>query len=79
MVRSGDVAWGILGTAVVAYELTFEDVLSFASQRYCDRWPWLSRVIIFALAGHLAHVLPAPVDLLHSENRVHRRIAGLMT
>lgn len=70
--RQGDVAWAVLLAAVLAYELTADDLLSDATQRYCRAHPILGRVLIGALAGHLAGVLPPIVDVLSAQNAVHR-------
>ena len=75
-IQHGDLAWIALITAAVIYEFSNEDLLSLATERACHRNPILSRLVIFAVAGHLACVLPAAIDVFSAKNIAHRGVAA---
>jgi hypothetical protein len=72
--RSGDVAWLAILTGAVIYELAADDLLSEASERYYTAHPVFTRMVIMAVAGHLAGLLPARVDVFDANNVLHRGI-----
>jgi hypothetical protein len=71
-VKQGDIAWGVILAGVVFFELTADDLLSEATERYWTKHPILTRVVIGAVAGHLAGVIPSTLDLFSAENVVHQ-------
>jgi hypothetical protein len=73
-VKSGDVAWMVIAAGAIVYELTADDLLSEATQRYCAHHPWLTRLIITAVAGHLGGAMPACIDVFSAKNLLHRWI-----
>lgn len=75
--RKTDLAWsGLIGGALL-YELVFADEpLSNATQRYCNAHPVWVRALILAVGLHLACVLPAPLDVFHADNLIHRGIVA---
>lgn len=73
--KSGDVAWGVIFAGVLTYEVRArDDLLSLACGRYRQRYPLLTRLVIFGIAGHLAGVLPPWLDLLSAKNVLHRSV-----
>lgn len=72
--RIADKAWYALISCAVAFEFLADDKLSESTQRLCNRYPVLIRVVIFLVSGHLAHVLPAIIDVFHPGNPLHRGI-----
>lgn len=71
-----DYAWCVIVTGGIVFELlSKDDLLSDASERLCNKHPVLARVVILALAGHLAVVLPHHIDLFNAKNIFHRGIA----
>ncbi len=71
-VASGDIAWIVLGAGAIVYELTADDLLSEATDRYVAAHPWITRLIIAAIAGHLGGVIPPALDLFSARNLAHR-------
>lgn len=76
--RAGEIGIAALGLIAVAYEMTFDDLLSMATERWCKRHPVLARIPIFAICGHLACVLPHQLDIFSAHNRFHRYLVWLM-
>lgn len=74
--QSGDLAWLAIICYGLAYEFTHDDLLSFATERWCRKHPILARALILALAGHLACVLPAAIDVFDAKNVAHRGVAA---
>ncbi len=72
--QPADIAWLVIVVGAIIYELTADDLLSEAANRYTAAHPYLTRLFIAAIAGHLAGVLPAPTDVFHPENFIHRWI-----
>ena len=72
--HQADYAWLAIGAGVAVYELTADDMLSEATQRYRACRPWLTRLVITAIAGHLAGVIPPVVDIFSAQNLLHRWI-----
>ncbi len=70
--RSGDYAWIALGVSAAAYELVADDLLSEATDRYVAAHPWITRLIIAAIAGHLGGVIPPALDIFSARNVAHR-------
>jgi hypothetical protein len=77
--RAGEIAMTALICAAVAYELTFEDLLSMATERWCAKRPVLTRVAILAVAGHLAYVMPRQLDVFHADNVFYRYVKWVLT
>lgn len=78
--QHGDLAWVALIAGAVVYEFSNEDLLSFAAERACERHPILCRMVIFAVAGHLACMVPAAVDVFSAKNIAHRGVVhGIRT
>lgn len=77
--RAGEVALVAFICAAIAYELTFDDLLSMATERWCRKHPVLPRIIIGAVAGHLACVLPAEIDVFNADNIIHRGVIWLLS
>lgn len=74
--QQGDIAMLTLGAGVAIYELTANDLLSEATDRYRGGHPWLTRLVIAAIAGHLSGTLPPVADIFSAQNPVHRRIVA---
>lgn len=70
--RQGDIAWLVIFAATVVYELMADEMLSEATERYWTAHPLLTRTAIAAIAGHLAGVMPASIDVFSARNVVHR-------
>lgn len=66
MVRPADVAWLILVSAIVGYEVACprDELLSRAWDRYLELWPILARLVPVIVALHLINVLPRWCDPL---------------
>jgi hypothetical protein len=69
--RQGDVAWLTILFGTIVFELSADDLLSDATERYCGRYPWLTRLVIAAIAGHLGCVIPSRFDIFDSKNILH--------
>jgi hypothetical protein len=69
-----DYAWTTLVAGVIAYELCADDLLSDGTRRYCTRYPILTRLVIAAVAGHLACAIPSSIDVFSAKNIVHRTL-----
>jgi hypothetical protein len=76
MPRSADYAWATIIGGVIVYELKADDLLSEATERYCGRHPVLTRLVILAVAGHLAVLLPPVVDVFSAKNLLHRGVVA---
>jgi hypothetical protein len=72
--QPADIAWAAIISGAVTYELMAEDLLSDAADRYRGGHPWLVRVAVIALAGHLGGMLPVWADLFNARNVLHRSI-----
>jgi hypothetical protein len=72
--KTADKAWIAAGLATVVFELKSDDLLSEATERYCAKHPLLTRVVIGAIAGHLACVLPPHIDVFSAKNLLHRGV-----
>ena len=72
--RAGDVAVIVLAGLASVYEFTFDDVLTYACHRACRKHPLLLRLVIYAIAGHLASDVPYRFDVFDARNVVHRWI-----
>ena len=70
--RQGDIAWLAIISGVIVYELVADDLLSEATERYCARHPLLTRIVIGAVAGHLAVLIPSAVDVFSAKNVFHQ-------
>ncbi len=70
--QSADIAWLVIGGGVIAYELTADDLLSEATERYYGAHPILTRIVILAVAAHLGGVMPAAVDVFSAKNLLHK-------
>lgn len=77
--RAGEIAVLTFACAAIAYELTFDDLLSMATERWCRKHPVLPRIVIGAVAGHLACVLPHQIDVFHANNAFHRGVVWLLS
>lgn len=64
--KSGDVAWLVLGFGIVAYEILGTELLSTAYDRYVDRFPILSRLFPLVLTLHVTNLLPRRIDPVHA-------------
>jgi hypothetical protein len=73
--RSADKAWVALIAGGLIFEFTSEDLLSHATERAVVRSPILTRLVILAVAGHLACVTPGAIDVFSPSNAIHRRAA----
>jgi hypothetical protein len=71
-VQSADIAWIVIGGGTIAYELTADDLLSEATERYVAKHPLFTRLVILAIAGHLSGVMPASLDVFSAKNLLHR-------
>ena len=50
-----------------------KDLLSDSADRYrAQHNPWILRLLLIALAGHLGGMLPAWADLFNAGNLLHR-------
>ena len=49
----------------MAVEATHDELLSEAVDRYLDRRPWVTRLVVIYLAAHLLNLVPARIDPLH--------------
>jgi hypothetical protein len=63
--RPADRAWLVLATGVVAYEISADDLLSYAADRWMLKHPWLTRAAIASVALHLCNAIPERCDPLH--------------
>jgi hypothetical protein len=72
--RLGSMAIGVLTAEALVYEFWADDVLSFATKRMVKRHPVLARLVILAISGHLADVVPWHIDLFDARNPIHRAI-----
>lgn len=72
--KQGDIAMLTLGAGVAVYELTANDLLSEATDRYRVGHPWLTRLVIAAIAGHLSGTLPPVADIFSARNPLHHWI-----
>ncbi len=70
--KQGDVAWLAIIACIIAYEFTADELLSEAAERYCAKHPWLTRLLIAAVAGHLACLTPPKYDIFNAENVAHK-------
>lgn len=61
-----------MGGSVIAYELTADDLLSEATDRYVAKHPLFTRLVILAIAGHLSGMMPTSCDVFSANNVVHR-------
>jgi hypothetical protein len=61
---TGERAWLILGVAIFVYEVAAppDQLLSEAVDRWLDRHPWPTRLVVIATAAHLLNLLPTRVD-----------------
>lgn len=75
--RTGDYAWAAIIGSVIVYELKSDDLLSEATARYCTRYPIFTRVVIMAIAGHLAVLIPPAIDVFSAKNVLHRGVVNL--
>jgi hypothetical protein len=73
--HEADAMWIALIVCGLTFEFTSEDLLSYSTQRAVARNPILARLVILALAGHLACVIPKAIDVFDSKNVIHTRIA----
>ncbi|ASR87205.1 hypothetical protein SEA_LASTHOPE_37 [Mycobacterium phage LastHope] len=66
LMRAADRAWLGIAAAVVAYEAGAPrgELLSEGVDRYLDRRPWVTRVVVVGLAAHLLNVIPQRFDPL---------------
>jgi hypothetical protein len=76
--RSGDYAWATIVGGAIVYELTTDDLLSTAADRYRERNKWLVRAALLAVGCHLGGILPAWADLFHADNAAHRSIKYML-
>jgi hypothetical protein len=74
--RPADYAWGTIVVGAIIYELCADDLLSDGTRRYCTRYPILTRIVIAAIAGHLACALPSSIDVFSAKNIVHRTLTA---
>lgn len=72
--KSGDYAWAAIIVGAVVYELTHEDLLSTAADRYRGAHKWMVRAVLLAATGHLGGALPGWADLFYANNIAHRAI-----
>jgi hypothetical protein len=72
--RPADYAWAAIISGAVAYELVAEDLLSDAADRLRVTHPWLLRVVVVAVGGHLSGLVPARMDVFNARNIIHRSI-----
>lgn len=65
--RPADRAWIALGAGVLAYDVLAspEQTLSEGADRYMLTHPWTTRVVAFAVAGHVCNLLPNRFDAVH--------------
>lgn len=73
--QPADYAWLATFVGWLIFEFTSQDLLTDSAERMVIRHPILTRLGIFAIAGHLAVVLPHHIDLLNAKNGFHRRVA----
>jgi len=73
--RTADKAWIVLAGGVLAYELASPrgELLSEGVDRYRQRHPILTHLIIAYLAGHLTRRWPQPIDPLHRITTLTKR------
>lgn len=64
---SGKQAWGVMAAAIVAYELACDDdqLLSVVVDDWLVTRPVTTRLVIAAVAGHLANTFAPEYDLMH--------------
>lgn len=55
----------IVTGVVMTVEVTHDELLSEAVDRYLDRRPWVTRLAVGYLAAHLLNLVPARVDPLY--------------
>lgn len=72
--RAGEIALAGFICGAIVYELMFDDLLSMATERWCRKRPVLTRLVIGAVAGHLACALPHHIDVFSADNIIHRGI-----
>ena len=72
--RAGEIAIAVWACETIAYELLFDDLISVATRRWIDNHPIFPRLVILAVAGHLAWVLPHQVDVFDARNIFHRAV-----
>jgi len=76
-----DWAWVALAAGVLAYDATCPtgETLSEGMTRYHRARPWLTRIAVGYIVGHLLDWLPEPVDVLHHATRIKhvRRAAAV--
>ncbi len=70
--QPADYAWLTILAGTVVFELTADDLLSEGTDRYRAAHPWLTRLVIAAIAGHLGGVLPPSFDIFSAKNLLHR-------
>ena len=49
----------------MAVEATHDELLSEAVDRYLDRRPWVTRLVVIYLAAHLLNLVPQRIDPLN--------------
>lgn len=77
--RAGEVAILAFACAAIVYELTFDDLLSMATERWCRKHPILARIPFIAIFGHLTCLLPYQVDVFNAHNIIHRGIVWMLS
>lgn len=65
--RNSDRAWIVLAASIVTYEFVAQpdELLSEAVDRYLEKHPWLTRMIVAVVSAHLLNFIPPRVDPLH--------------
>ena len=67
-------AWTVLAVGVAAWDIAAPTGQTLSEQ--CDRWlathPWLTRILIAAVALHLSNAIPPRTDPLHLAFGVRR-------
>jgi hypothetical protein len=74
-VKQADAMWIVLIVCGLIFEFTSDDLLSYSTERAVVRNPILTRLVILAVAGHLACVTPNAIDVFNSKNVIHTRVA----
>jgi len=62
--RPADAAWIVLVAGVVVWDVACprEEMLSEGVDRYLERRPWLTRMVVAVTAAHILNLLPKRVD-----------------
>jgi hypothetical protein len=76
----GDFGWLAVAASAIAYELLAtligEELLSMAAIRYRSCHPWLTRLVVAVIAGHLGGLTPPCLDMLSDRGPIHRWLAA---